>query len=43
MGPCLDLALLRGADSNHIIVALGAHLDNPEPGPIQGMSRGMHP
>ena len=34
--------LLRGEDSNHIIGALGAHLDHPQPRPTQGMSRGMH-
>ena len=37
----LTHALLRDVDFNHIIGALGAHLDNPESGPIQCMSRGM--
>ena len=39
----LTYALLRGADSNHTIGALGVHLDYPEPGPTHGMSRGVHP
>ena len=39
----LTHAILRGADSNCTIGALGAHLDHPEPGPTQGVSRGIHP
>ena len=39
----LTYTLLRGADSNRIIGALGAHLDHPEPKPTQGVSRGMYP
>ena len=39
----LTYILMRGVDPNHIIGALGAHLDHPEPGPTQGMSRGIHP
>ena len=32
-----------GTDSNHIIGALGAHLDHPESGPTQHMGRSMYP
>ena len=39
----LTCALLRGADSNGITGALGAHLNHLESGPTQDMSRGMHP
>ena len=39
----LTYAYLRGADFNHVIGALGAHVDHLESGPTQGMNRVVYP
>ena len=39
----LSHTLLRGADSNHLIGALGAHLGHPESRSTQGMSKEYAP